>query len=259
MTEYELKKEFPYWDSSNRAERFYSWVDEIEHMRKLGYERLPADHTFVSSLTYYSASDGCTPFTIGIDPRQHNSPAEFYYPLYVKVDNWDGPDREDQTDDWVARSLERIADALERICPEHGVGHPDPDDAAYQELIGKGYMNTHGCCGCCAPTKSVMDGISDMLLKEGLADQDPAICECGNHEPCRHCGREEDGKWEQPCPSDDCPSHTPETDAVAEVRIVKGRPREIVDASFARELEKQRDLALEAWHIEKEKTKSTSR
>lgn len=42
---------------------------------------------------------------------------------------------------------------MERICPEHGVGHPDPDhltayearhgmDAAYGESI-------HGCCGCC--------------------------------------------------------------------------------------------------------------
>ena len=25
--------------------------------------------------------------------------------------------------------------------------------------------------------------------------------------PCPHCGREEDGKWFTPCPSDDCPSH----------------------------------------------------
>lgn len=42
---------------------------------------------------------------------------------------------------------------MERICPRHGVGHPDPDhltayearhgmDAAYGESI-------HGCCGCC--------------------------------------------------------------------------------------------------------------
>lgn len=32
---------------------------------------------------------------------------------------------------------------MERIC-EHGVGHPDPDDAAYH---GDGI---HGCDGCCA-------------------------------------------------------------------------------------------------------------
>lgn len=26
--------------------------------------------------------------------------------------------------------------------------------------------------------------------------------------PCPHCGREEDGRWYAPCPSDDCPSRT---------------------------------------------------
>lgn len=25
--------------------------------------------------------------------------------------------------------------------------------------------------------------------------------------PCPYCGREENGKWFEPCPSDDCPSH----------------------------------------------------
>lgn len=25
--------------------------------------------------------------------------------------------------------------------------------------------------------------------------------------PCSSCGREEDGHWYVPCPSDDCPSH----------------------------------------------------
>lgn len=37
---------------------------------------------------------------------------------------------------------------MERICP-HNVGHPDPDDAAYQRLAGRGYLLTHGCDGCC--------------------------------------------------------------------------------------------------------------
>jgi hypothetical protein len=39
----------------------------------------------------------------------------------------------------------------ERICP-HGIGHPDPDDLAYQERIGLGgrYAGVHGCDGCCA-------------------------------------------------------------------------------------------------------------
>ena len=38
---------------------------------------------------------------------------------------------------------------MERICPEHGVGHPDPDDADYWLSIDKEYMTIHGCCGCC--------------------------------------------------------------------------------------------------------------
>lgn len=31
---------------------------------------------------------------------------------------------------------------MERICPIHGVGHPDPDDINPDTV--------HGCCGCCA-------------------------------------------------------------------------------------------------------------
>ena len=40
---------------------------------------------------------------------------------------------------------------MERIC-EHGVGHPDPDDLAFQERIsydGSCYSGVHGCDGCC--------------------------------------------------------------------------------------------------------------
>ena len=40
---------------------------------------------------------------------------------------------------------------MERICP-HGVGHPDPDDAAYNIRCGASYKNIHGCDGCCAAT-----------------------------------------------------------------------------------------------------------
>jgi hypothetical protein len=36
---------------------------------------------------------------------------------------------------------------MERICP-CGVGHPDPDDAAYRLSQGDD-DTTHGCCGCC--------------------------------------------------------------------------------------------------------------
>jgi hypothetical protein len=38
---------------------------------------------------------------------------------------------------------------MERLCPDHAVGHPDPDDLAFQVSIGRGWMATHGCCGCC--------------------------------------------------------------------------------------------------------------
>lgn len=42
---------------------------------------------------------------------------------------------------------------MERICPEHGVGHPDPDDLAYKETFMRPEQvdaeSVHGCCGCC--------------------------------------------------------------------------------------------------------------
>lgn len=47
---------------------------------------------------------------------------------------------------------------MERICP-HGVGHPDPDDMAYQRRTYMGgrhpeYIDgVHGCDGCCAKEK----------------------------------------------------------------------------------------------------------
>ena len=34
---------------------------------------------------------------------------------------------------------------FERLCPEHGVGHPDPDDLNHDGI--------HGCCGCCHSKK----------------------------------------------------------------------------------------------------------
>lgn len=36
----------------------------------------------------------------------------------------------------------------ERICP-HGVGHPDPDDLAYNQRLGRD-VSIHACDGCCA-------------------------------------------------------------------------------------------------------------
>jgi hypothetical protein len=32
---------------------------------------------------------------------------------------------------------------MERICPTHSTGHPDPDDQSADTI--------HGCCGCCNP------------------------------------------------------------------------------------------------------------
>lgn len=37
---------------------------------------------------------------------------------------------------------------MERLCP-HGVGHPDPDDLAHLERIGRTGEGVHGCDGCC--------------------------------------------------------------------------------------------------------------
>ena len=37
----------------------------------------------------------------------------------------------------------------ERLCP-HGIGHPDPDDAAYRRTLpGEFDSGIHGCDGCC--------------------------------------------------------------------------------------------------------------
>lgn len=47
---------------------------------------------------------------------------------------------------------------MERICPEHGVGHPDPDDLAFKELMGinASVEAVHGCCGCCNPNTQLL-------------------------------------------------------------------------------------------------------
>ncbi|QGF20336.1 hypothetical protein SEA_SIXAMA_186 [Gordonia phage Sixama] len=41
---------------------------------------------------------------------------------------------------------------FERLCPIHGVGHPDPDQFAYWKRMGREYEMLHGCCGCCLTT-----------------------------------------------------------------------------------------------------------
>ena len=41
---------------------------------------------------------------------------------------------------------------MERLCPLHGVGHPDPDHMAAMRLLDPErakWEGVHGCCGCC--------------------------------------------------------------------------------------------------------------
>ncbi|MGY1946602.1 hypothetical protein [Nocardia asiatica] len=38
---------------------------------------------------------------------------------------------------------------LERLCPEHSIGHPDPDQIEYWRDTGQEWQEIHGCCGCC--------------------------------------------------------------------------------------------------------------
>lgn len=39
---------------------------------------------------------------------------------------------------------------MERLC-EHGVGHPDPDDAEFRRTLPRKFdEGSHGCDGCCA-------------------------------------------------------------------------------------------------------------
>jgi len=40
---------------------------------------------------------------------------------------------------------------FERTYPEHGVGHPDPDQFDHWQRIGESWQSRHGCCGCCRP------------------------------------------------------------------------------------------------------------
>lgn len=47
---------------------------------------------------------------------------------------------------------DRLPMITERICPTHGVGHPDPDTIAWAKRIMPPDGNAadiHGCCGCC--------------------------------------------------------------------------------------------------------------
>jgi hypothetical protein len=42
---------------------------------------------------------------------------------------------------------------MERICPDHSTGHPDPDDLIFHlsnhDHEEVSWAKIHGCCGCC--------------------------------------------------------------------------------------------------------------
>ncbi len=38
---------------------------------------------------------------------------------------------------------------FERLCPEHGCGHPDPDQFPHWKATRQESQGVHGCCGCC--------------------------------------------------------------------------------------------------------------
>lgn len=42
---------------------------------------------------------------------------------------------------------------MERLCPTHLTGHPDPDDVAWHKSQGRDWAGVHGCCGCCQASK----------------------------------------------------------------------------------------------------------
>jgi hypothetical protein len=51
---------------------------------------------------------------------------------------------------------------MERLCPDHGTGHPDPDHMAYYaktHTAGETWAEgVHGCCGCCVPSSAAPTG-----------------------------------------------------------------------------------------------------
>lgn len=75
---------------------------------------------------------------------------------------------------------------FERLCPEHGVGHPDPDDMASQ-IFRKGYADgVHGCCGCCHPVEMneiirlnrIQQNVENIAYEYTMVDLDPELHQC---------------------------------------------------------------------------------
>lgn len=46
---------------------------------------------------------------------------------------------------------------FERLCPDHGTGHPDPDQFDYWDSTDQEWQSLHGCCGCCVRAKKGND------------------------------------------------------------------------------------------------------
>ena len=67
---------------------------------------------------------------------------------------------------------------MERVCPDHGTGHPDPDDIAHKVRV-MGEANgraeaVHGCCGCCArPLADEPEPRPGKRIREGEAVINP--------------------------------------------------------------------------------------
>lgn len=57
---------------------------------------------------------------------------------------------------------------MERTC-EHGIGHPDPDDVAYQLSEMNRDMSVHGCDGCCFAPAVELPGTVPPKIRETWA------------------------------------------------------------------------------------------
>ena len=55
---------------------------------------------------------------------------------------------------------------FERLCPEHGVGHPDPDQGPYWKLMNQDWQWIHGCCGDCVPPEKRNGDGQDVDLED---------------------------------------------------------------------------------------------
>lgn len=81
-------------------------------------------------MSYHSAQD-CTGRCPIHDPSDHHMVG---WPLHLRAD--------------------LVQPLMERLCPQHGIGHPDPDSVEFIiQITGDDGWGIHGCCGCCrSPT-----------------------------------------------------------------------------------------------------------